>query len=74
MFFNAFKESEDNLHETLNDLHEDMYENANTTSKVTRNSKPGFTCHPATHSYFKQLLFLSGKCHKENKAETGTYF
>lgn len=69
MFFNAVKESEDNLHKTWNDPHEDMYENPNTTSKVTGTSKAGFTCHPAT-----PLLFLSVMCHKETKAEIGTQF
>lgn len=48
MFFNAVKESEDNLHKTLNGPHEDMYENPDTTSKVTGTSEAGCTCHPAT--------------------------
>lgn len=38
MFFNIFKELEDNLEaKTVNDLHENMRKNSNTSSKMARN-------------------------------------
>lgn len=44
VLFNTFKELEDILHaNTVNNLHEDMYKNPNTTSEVTRNSEAVFT-------------------------------
>ena len=55
VLFNTFKELEDILHaNTVNNLHEDVYKNPNTTSKVTRNSEAVFTSvTQQPHTYLK---------------------
>lgn len=42
----------------LNDPHEDMHENPNTTSRATGNLKAGFICHPATPFLFQTTAVL----------------
>lgn len=58
----------------LNDPHEDMYENPNTSSKVTGNLKARLICHPAIPLLFQTIAVLISQLPQGTKAEIGTQF